>query len=258
MLDVSQGIDAGAPYGAPAPERPYFEECSIEPGRLRIAVMDGAANGIELHADVAHALEEIRSLLVSLGHTVSTSAPAVDSKVMRSHLGALLAVALAEEVPALAAQAGREIGPQTVEQCHRLLIERGRHMSALDLSRALNFRHEMARLFGRFFADFDVLLTPTLAVPPVALGTIEADSVDVDGYLEGLRRFSPFAPMANFAGLPSMSVPLCWSASGLPIGMMFTGRYADEATLFRLAAQLETMQPWRNRHPPLSAWGIQE
>jgi Asp-tRNA(Asn)/Glu-tRNA(Gln) amidotransferase A subunit family amidase len=218
--------------------------------------MDGSANGIELHPDIARALDETRSLLRTLGHDLANAAPPLDSRQMRSHLGTLLAVALAEEVPLLAAQSGREIGPETVECGHRLLIERGRQMSALDLARALNFRHELARRLGRLFGDFDVLLTPTLALPPVPLGTLDADSPDLDGYLEGLRRFSPFAPIANFAGVPSMSVPLCWTASGLPVGMMFTGRYADEATLFRLAAQLERMQPWRNRHPPLSAWSI--
>jgi amidase len=253
VLDVSHGIDAGAPYGAPAPQRPYLAECDTEPGRLRIASMDGSANGIELHSEIVSALEETRSLLRYLGHAVTSAAPAFDSRKMRAHLGTLLAEALAEEVHALAANEQREIGPETVEHCQRLLIERGLHISALDLSRSLNYRHELARLLGRFFGDFDVLLTPTLAVPPVPLGTIDADSSDVDAYLEKLRRFSPFAPMANFAGLPSMSVPICRTPSGLPVGMMFTGGYAEEAMLFRLAGQLERMQPWRDRHPPLSA-----
>ena len=255
-LDIGQGIDAGAPYGAPTPQRPYLEECATAPGRLRIAVMDGSTQGIALDAECARGLEETTALLQRLGHETFHAAPDFDATQMRANLVTLLAVALAEELPPLARESGREIGPDTVEACHRALLDRGLKTPALDLSRALNFRHAMARLFGRFFADYDLLLTPTLAEPPVPLGEIDADSPDTEGYLARLRRFSPFAPMANFAGLPSMSVPLCWTRSGLPVGMMLTGRYADEATLFRLAGQLERMQPWRDRHPPLSAWSL--
>ncbi len=256
-LDASHGADAGAPYGAPSPERPYLEECAIAPGRLRIAVMDGSAHGIELHPDCGQALEDTAALMRRLGHQVFAASPGFEIGEMRGHLGTLLSVALAEEVPLLAKGSGREIGPDTVESCHRAMMERGLRTSALELSRALEFRHSLARAFGRFFADYDMLLTPTLAEPPVPLGTIDTDSADTDAYLERLRRFSPFAPMANFAGLPSMSVPLCWTRSGLPVGMMFTGPYAGEAMLFRLAGELERMQPWRDRHPPLGAWSLQ-
>ena len=258
VLDLSAGIDAGAPYGAPSPERPYLAECSSSPDRLRIAVMDGSTHGVQLHAECAEALQQTVSLLERAGHHLFTASPAFDLADMSTSLKTLLAVALAEEVPALAAESGKPIATDTVETCHRILSRLGREMPALELSKALNFRHSLARIFGRFFLDYDVLLTPTLAEPPVPLGTIDSDSSDVDAYLARKRQFSPFCPMANFAGLPSMSVPLCWTRSGLPIGMMFTGRYADEATLFRLAGELERMQPWRDRHPPLSAWSCCE
>jgi len=173
---------------------------------------------------------------------------------MHAHLAVLLAVALAEEVPLLAQTSGRAVGPATVEACHRALIERGSRTGALELSRALEFRHVAARSVGRLLTEYDVWLTPTLAEPPPPLGEIDADGEDLDAYLARLARLSPFAAVANFAGAPSMSVPLQASADGLPLGMLFTGRYADEATLFRLAGQLEVHHPWRDRHPPGSAW----
>lgn len=256
VLDASAGIDAGAPYGAPTQARPFLDECSTAPGRLRIAVMDGSAQGIRLDAECARALEETTALLQGLGHSISPASPQVDTAEMFTNLATLLAVALAEEVPALAELSGNSIGPETVEACHRVLIERGRNTPALELSRALNFRHALARSFGRFFAKHDVLLSPTLAQLPVPLGMICSNSPDTEDYLQRLQRFSPFTPMANFAGLPSMSVPLSWSSTGLPVGMMFTGRYSEEATLFRLAGQLEKMQPWRDRHPPVGAWSL--
>jgi Asp-tRNA(Asn)/Glu-tRNA(Gln) amidotransferase A subunit family amidase len=256
VLDASHGIDAGAPYGAPAPQRSFLAECDAATERLRIAVLDTPQLNIELHPECAQGLEQTTALLQKMGHTVLNAVLEYDPGQMRLHLATLLGVALAEELPPLGKESGREIGPDTVEACHRALLARGQKTSALELSAALSFRHVLARAFGRFFADYDLLLTPTLAEPPPLLGEIDADSSDVDAYVDRLRRFSPFAPMANFAGLPSMSVPLHWTRSGLPVGMMFTGRYADEATLFRLASTLERMHPWRDRHPPLSAWSI--
>lgn len=254
VLDASAGIDAGAPYGAPDPVRPYAEECTIAPGRLRIAVSDGAAQGIVIADECAAGLAATVELLRGLGHEVYAASPEYSGAELRERITTLLSVALAEEVPALAAEAGRGIGPDTVEACHRALIERGRQIAAIELSRALNFRTALGRILGHFLLDYDVLLTPTLAEPPVPLGTIDANSPDVDAYLERMWSASPFAGLANLCGAPSMSVPLHWSSSGLPIGMMFTAGYANEATLFRLAGQLEVARPWRDRHPPLSAW----
>jgi len=111
----------------------------------------------------------------------------------------------------------------------------------------------VARDIARFFVNCDVLLTPTLGEPPLPLGTFDSPP---ENPLQGLFRaaqFVPFTPICNVTGQPAMSVPLFWNADGLPVGSHFVGRFGDEATLFRLAAQLEAARPWAGRHPPVSA-----
>ncbi|MGH8285799.1 MAG: amidase [Steroidobacteraceae bacterium] len=256
VLDVSEGIDAGAPYGAPDKKRAYLEECATPATPIRIAVSDGAEQGFAIDAECAAGLEETATLLRNLGHQVAYASPRYSGTQLIESVTTLLAVALAEEIPEIAAATKRDIGPETVESCQRTLMERGRKVAALELSRTLRFKGELGRILGRFLEDYDVLLTPTLAELPIRLGTLNTDSNDLDAYLERMWRYSPFTPLANVCGIPSMSVPLCWSVDGLPIGMMFTGRYAEEGLLFRLAGQLESARPWRSEHPPISAWNL--
>ena len=109
----------------------------------------------------------------------------------------------------------------------------------------------MGRAVGAFHQDIDVWLTPTLSSPPVALGWIDMPPEDP---LRGYRRdaeFCSFTPLANVTGQPAMSLPLVWNEDGLPIGVHFTARTGDEATLFRLAAQLEEARPWKEHRPTL-------
>jgi amidase len=254
VLDLTSGIDSGAPYGAPPPAQGFLAATAEPPRRLRVAVSDGAAQGFTIDARCMRALDDTANLLVELGHEVTRAAPTYDGGQLLDGVTTLLCVALAEEIPGIARMTGRAIGPDTVERSQLALYERGRRLTALELSRALAMRGELGRTLGRFFLDHDVLLTPTLAQPPIALGEIAADAADVDEYLARLWRYSPFAPLANVCGAPSMSVPLCFSPEGWPIGMMFTAPYAAEETLFSLAAELERARPWQHRHPPLSAW----
>jgi len=258
VLDATAGIDVGAPYGAPDPVRPFGEECLLPPGRLRIAVSDGSAQRFDIATECSDALSATVELLRQLGHDVRPAAPQYSGAELIDGLTRLMSVTLAEEIPLIAAQARRAIGPDTVEACQRMLMEHGRKVSATELTQTLEFKSALGRLLGRFFIDYDVLLTPTLAQPPLPLGTLNADSDDLEAYLDSMWRTSPFAPLANFCGVPSMSVPLRWTPEGLPIGLLFTGRYADEATLFRLAGDLERAQPWRDKHPPVSAWALKD
>jgi amidase len=118
---------------------------------------------------------------------------------------------------------------------------------------ALQYLQGLSRQVAHFMTQYDVVLTPTLGEPPVALGTFDSPS---DNPLAGMARaamFVPFTPLCNMTGQPAMSVPLYWNDEGLPVGTHFIGRFGDEATLFRLAAQLETARPWSARRPPVSA-----
>lgn len=101
--------------------------------------------------------------------------------------------------------------------------------------------------------SYNVMLTPTLAEPPLPLGSFDSTREDPMAGLRRAGQFAPFTPICNATGQPAMSVPLYWNADGLPIGAHFIGRFGDEATLFRLASQLEAARPWANRRPPVSA-----
>ena len=256
LLDLTEGSDAGAPYAAPAKARPYAEELAGDCETLTIAVNDGSRQGLRVDPECLAALERTCALLHRLGHRVVPAAPDYSIEEQSAHLETLIAVSIAGEVPALGRTCGRPADRTTLEACQFSLLERGRRAGALQLHSALAFRSTLGRLLGRFLDDYDLLLTPALALPPPEIGWLDADSSDVDAYLERMWRYSPFTPLANFAGVPSMSVPLEWSSDGLPIGLLFTGRHGGEAALFRLAAQLERRTGWLQRHPPHGAWNL--
>jgi len=115
----------------------------------------------------------------------------------------------------------------------------------------LNRLHGISREIAAFFGDYDLLLTPTLAQPPVPLGHLDMMMDDLDAYVDRLWRFAAFTYQFNVTGQPAMSVPLHWNDDNLPIGVQFVGAYGDEATLFQLAGQLERAASWHGRHPPI-------
>ncbi|GGZ97763.1 6-aminohexanoate-cyclic-dimer hydrolase [Arenicella chitinivorans] len=256
MLDISGGVDTGAPYTAPPKKRPYLQEVSAAPQRLRVAVCDGRAQGINVHPDCLAALDETTTLLSDLGHDVVNASVDYSAQELHHNVTTMLAVSMAAEVQQTAIDRCREIDHTTVERCNLALYHRGLATSGVDLSKALQFRTDLGRRLGAFMQDWDVMLTPTLAQPPIKLGVLDANSGDLDAYLEQMWRYCPFTPLANVTGVPAMSVPLCWNPRNLPIGMMFTAAYGGEDTLFRLAGELEAARPWRDKHPPLSAWSV--
>ena len=106
-------------------------------------------------------------------------------------------------------------------------------------------------MVAQFFERYDLLLTPTLPRPPEKLGVFDMNTENTEDYSRAVGLFTAFTAPFNASGSPAMSVPLYWSTDGLPIGVQFAGRYGDEATLLRLAAQLETARPWSQRRPSL-------
>ncbi len=252
LLDATSGPDLGDPYWAPPAARPFLQEVGADPGRLRIAYTS-EAQGKAAHEDCVKAVEDAARLCSELGHEVEEKPLQVDVEALTPLFMTLWSSAQTWTADTLAALTGKTPTPDDFEPLTWALIEMGRGMTAADYLRALTGLQAMTRDIARQMDPYDLWLTPTLAEPPVPLGTFESPP---DNPLYGIIRaadFVPFTPICNITGQPAASMPLYWNSHGLPVGVQFVAKFGDEATLFRLAAQLEEARPWADRHPPLSA-----
>ena len=254
LLDATCGPDAGDPYWAPPPARPYLEEVGADPGRLRIAVTTAAATGVPVHEDCVRAVWESARLCEELGHEVFEFTPTdLDGSRLSDAFLTLYLSGAAASISAWALQTGRTPTPADFEPLTWAMREAGLSRSPADYLLAVGELQLFSRQAARWFAGFDVWLTPVLAEPPLPLGTFDAPEDQPLLPLIRAGAWVPFTPIANITGQPAMSVPLHWNGAGLPVGSQFVGRFGDEATLFRLAAQLESARPWAGRRPPVSA-----
>ncbi|HEY5105917.1 MAG TPA: amidase family protein [Caulobacteraceae bacterium] len=247
MLDVTGVPEAASPYAPPAKSRPYTEEIETAPGRLRIAWSSETANGRPVHPEVQAALEATAQLLERLGHEVAPRGLGVDQRALWGAQNAFSGANFAAGMKRLVDQIGREPQPDELEPLTWASWKGGQRFTGAQAMWDAQELRMLARGALALFEDFDVHLTPTLAAPPPKLGYLDpvANAPRDIGRRNG--EFFPFPGPANMTGQPSISLPLAMSAEGLPMGMMFTARYADEATLFRLAAQLEKEAPWKAR-----------
>jgi amidase len=252
MLDAVHGPEPSSPYVAPPPERPFAQEVGRDPGRLRIAFTDRSPYGDAIDPEIAAATREIASLLAGLGHHVEERALALaadPAAVMSTIVGAntALTVRLAE------ARFGREMTDSDFEVLTLATAHNAQMKTSTDYVAAQLTVFQIARGLAAFFETCDVFLCPTLCLPPLRIGELDTMSPDLSHIAPLLRRYIPANSMFNMSGQPAMSVPLAWNAAGLPLGMMFAARFGDEATLFRLAAQLEQERPWKDKLPPVCA-----
>ena len=204
-----------------------------------------------MHATCAEATWDAARLCEELGHIVEQAEPRLDSDRLTWAFDTVWSVAIASTVEEWCLRLGRRPATGDLEPTTWAVWDKGTSVSAPEYLLAVTALQLVARQVAAFLDEFDVWLTPTVSLPPPPLGYFDAHP---DRPLRGYERdaaFCPFTPLANAAGLPAMSMPLCWSGDGLPIGVHFTGRYADEATLFRLAGQLEQARPWCHCTPPL-------
>jgi len=252
MLDAIHGPEPSSPYVAPAPERPFAEEVGRDPGRLRIAFTDRSPYGDTVDAEIAAAVREVANFLAGLGHHVEERAPAlaadpavVMAAIVSANTG--LAVRQAEQ------QFGRPMTDRDLQILTLATAHNAGKATATDFMAAQLNAFRISRGLATFFQACDVFLCPTLCAPPLRIGELNPMSRDLSHIPPILRRYMPATSMFNMSGQPSMSMPLAWNTAGLPVGMMFTARFGDEATLFRLAAQLEQERPWRQKLPPICA-----
>src|SRR5215469_6250031 len=257
LLDSTAGPDVGDPYCAPPPVRPFLREVGVDPGRLHIAFTTTAPSGVPIHPDCVRAVTEAAKLCSELGHEVTEAAPALDSKLLVESFMALWSVGVSEEIEGIALVTGRKQTSDQYEELTWALAEKGRAINGANYLLAVNALQRIARQIARFFLEYDVWLTPTLTEPPLLLGSLDARSGNPLYGIERALAWVPFTPICNATGQPAMSVPLHWNTDGLPVGTHFVGRFGEESTLFRLAAQLEEALPWRRRRP-LVEWSQTE
>src|SRR4030088_2881437 len=252
MLAAIHGPEPSSPYVAPAPERPFLDEVGRDPGRLRIAFTDKSPYGDAIDPEIAAATREVASLLAGLGHHVEQRAPdlAADPAVVMT---AIVSVSMAFNVRVAEQRFGRAMTERDFEILTLASAQNGNNTPATDYLAAQLPGFQISRGLATFFGSCDVFLCPTLCAPPLRIGELDTMSQDLSHIPPILRRYMPATAMFNMSGQPAMSVPLAWNTAGLPLGMMFATRLGDEATLFRLAAQLEQERPWKGKLPPVCA-----
>ncbi len=249
LLDATSGPEPGDPYWAPPPVRPFLQEVGAEPGPLRIAFSDRDLAGRLLHPDCVAAVHDAAHLCASLGHAVEEASPNVERQELIDAFTPVWAAGCAWSVEGSARGRRDRPLPELFEPLTWALYEKGLRVTGPEYLLAISDLQRIARRIAAFFEVYDLWLTPTLGEPPLPIGALAPDPVDpFQAYLRGFD-FVPFTPLANATGQPAMSVPLYWNREGLPIGVHFVARYGDEATLFRLASQLERARPWSERWP---------
>ncbi len=275
ILDVIAGAEVGAPFAIGAPVRPYAQEILRSPGALRIGYSTQSPLGTPVHPQCVEAVERTVRLLESLGHRIEPAQPQVDGHALaRSFITMYFGQSAAS-----IAQACRSTGAaeRDFELETRILAVLGRTLSAGDYVDEHARWNDYARALGQFHQTFDLYLTPTTAQPPNRIGELDTPPFQraaaqlvlalgagrlllksgmVDTLVASSLQRVPFTQLSNLTGTPSMSVPLhCAAAEAggveLPFGVQFMARFGDEATLLRLAAQLERAQPWAARRPAI-------
>ncbi|HLZ76688.1 amidase [Phenylobacterium sp.] len=248
LLDVSCRPQPGDPYFLPAPERPFAEEAAREPGRLKIAVFAGAMQAPGIDPECEAAVRETARLCESLGHDVEEATIPGDVAAMQAAAGAVISASIAANLDSEADRRGRAIETGEIEAITFATYRRGGAVTAAAYVRGLQALHAYTRAEAKLFETYDVLLLSTLGSPAIPIGSVLADAKQIT---ERLFAFMPNTQAFNNTGQPAMTVPLAWSKSGLPIGLQFVARMGAEATLFRLAGQLEQARPWFDRVAPL-------
>lgn len=272
VLDATHGPDRGSPHPLPAQVGTFLAASQRDPGTLKIAVSRQPMLGKAVAPEVIAAFDDTVKLLADLGHEVVDAAPPVEREAFSMAFLTALAGELRADIEFTAKTFGVKIRPGDYDASSFGMGLLGEGFTASDLITAHRYLTLSARSILGFFEDVDVLMTPVLSTLPVKIGALQPSAMEkklltVLGYVGGGRllkklgiaeqlaaqtfEFIPWTPVFNVTGQPAMSVPMGWSPEGLPIGMQFVGRFADENTLFSLAGQLEQVRPWKDRRPPL-------
>ena len=252
LLDAVAGPDVGAPSLCVAPPRPYRMEVGAPTGRMRIAWTATAPSGAKVHPECEKAVHETVKLLEDLGHDMLEGRPPLDWEMFLKNIHPIWIAFNALSVDAAAQATGRRPGPDNLEAVTLACVEEARTISATDLLVAMAHQNTVSREVGAWFENYDALVTPTIARPPAPLGELNQNREGMKPFewTQQVFGYCPFTPLFNTTGQPAISLPLHWSADGLPVGVQIAGRFGDESGLIRLASQLEEARPWASKRPP--------
>ena len=253
ILDVIAGYEPGDPYWAPPPTGPFADAVDRGPGALRVAFMTESPNGVPVHEDCVTAVRETADLLESLGHSVQEAPPLSDEGYIDNFIK-IWTAGTAVSVRGFGMLRGEPLDLDKLEPLTREMYDLAATFSAADYLEAVGYLHMLARGVVAQWSDLDVLLTPTVAQPPLTIGALAPkEGEPAMAWLNNAADWVPFTPVFNVTGQPAISLPLHHSAAGLPIGVQLVGPPAGEELLLSLAAQLEQARPWAERRPELAA-----
>jgi len=251
LLDAVAGPEPGQTLIAPPPPMSYLDASRREPTPLRIGLLTQPVTQTPVDPQCRQAAANAAKLCESLGHRVEEVRLPIEPQLFFATGGTLFAAGSQARISQREKELGREATAADLEPVILKRYAESRAKSALDLHAATVNAEMMARTIAIVQRDYDVLLSPTMAALPARLGTITLNEPDDQDYQMRVVSMSAFTMLYNTTGQPAISVPLHWSEEGLPVGVMFAGRYGEEHLLFQLAGQLEQASPWFDRLPPV-------
>lgn len=250
LLDLTAGPDAGAPYFAERPVRPFLSEMGADAGRLRIGLVRRTPAGEALHPECLQAVQDVALLLTALGHDIEEARLAPLPETFMGAFRTAIGGSVRAAIDAHAARMGKTPAAAHFEHVTWMFYEAGGRASAAEYAQAVLEIHRAGRKVADWFTGVDLLLMPTLPDPPEKVGVFDMDSPVVESYARAIARLTAFTNPFNASGSPAITLPLHMSAQGLPVGVQLAAPYGGEALLLRVAAQLEAAKPWAQRRPP--------
>ncbi len=256
MLDMVSKPVLGDPFIIVQPVRPYAQEVNAPVERLRIAwTTDSWQPGGSVNSEVVRCVEHVVSECERAGHELVQASPVFDYEEYLHAICVGWALGVYAGMDAFAGAEGRTVSEENTEHVMLSFYEYSKGLTGADMFIAEFALNKFRRTFGKFFEQYDVLLTPTLIKLAEPLGKYTKMRTDLDfvNYMRLCDEVRVHTTAANVTGQPAITLPLGHSRSGVPIGVQFMARFGEEGTLIRLARSLEQQMPWRDRIPPVHA-----
>lgn len=250
FLDVLAGPAPGTRATPARPPGGYLAGLQAPVGRLRMAVIADPPFGVAVDPDVRAVFDRTIRLLADLGHTLEPATLPIDFATLTAANITNIAVCTATDIETISALVGRPPADGDLEPAIANWWRMGRERVGVDHQKALITIEQAAIAYDRFMAGFDVLLTPTLARPPVEIGLLSLSNPDTAQFVEVYTSFCPSVGLANLTQTPAITLPMGETPDGLPVGVMAQARYGQDLLLLRLARQIEEAAPWAGRRPP--------